>query len=70
MENLILFMKQVKRLNIKNSYYNFDLKKNLKLGIVVLVMFNKMLVIVFIIDFFSGYGPGVFQFVPISNTEC
>ena len=25
------------------------------LGIVVLVMFNKMLVIVFIFDFYSGY---------------
>ena len=31
--------------------------KCLKLGIVVLVMFNKMLVIVFIIDLISGYGP-------------
>ena len=42
----------------KNSYYNFDFKKSFKLGIVVLVMLNKILVTVFIIDFYSGYGPG------------
>ena len=33
-------------------------KNSFKLGIVVLVMFNKMLVLVFIIDFYSGYGSG------------
>ena len=42
----------------KNSYYNFDFKKSLKLGIVILVIIIKMLVIVFIIDFYSGYGLG------------
>ena len=44
---------------IKKNSYNFDLKKILKLGIVVLVMFYKMLVLVFIIDFYFGYGPSV-----------
>ena len=39
------------------SYCKFDLK-SLKLEIVGLVMFNKMLVIVFTIDIYSGYGPG------------
>ena len=33
-------------------------KKSLKLGFVVLVMFNKMLVKVLFIDIYSGYGPG------------
>ena len=32
--------------------------KSYKLEIVVLVMLNKMLVIVFIIDIYSGYRPG------------
>ena len=34
-------------------------------------MLNKMLVIVFTIDFYSQYSQNpVFQFVPISNTQC
>ena len=60
--------------NVLKIIINLIYKKSLKLGIVVLVMFNKMLVMVCIIDFYSGYGPGsrnlVFQFVPISNTQC
>jgi len=52
-----IVLKTVKRFNIKlNSCYNFDFKKCVNLGIAVLVMFNKMLVIVFIIDFYSGWA--------------
>jgi len=32
----------------KNSYYNFDFKKSFKLGIVVLVMFNKMFLCMYV----------------------
>ena len=54
-----IVLKTVKRYNYKkNSYYNFDFKKSLKLGIFVLVMLNTILIIVYIIDFYSGYGPG------------
>ena len=48
-----IVLKKVKIFNIKRTHYKFDLKKSLKLGIVVLVMFDKMLVIVFIIHFYS-----------------
>ena len=60
MENLTLSWKRSKSFNIKikNPYYNFDLKKSLRLIIVVLVMFYKMLVIVFNIEFYSEYGTG------------
>ena len=48
-------LKTVKRFNIKGTpIIILILKKSLKLGIVVLVIFNKMVVIVFIIDFYSA----------------
>jgi len=51
-----IVLKTVKRFNIKNSYFNFDYKKSLKLGIVVLVMFNKKLVIFGeVLHFFNTY---------------
>ena len=54
-----IVLKTVKRFNIKRTrIIIFISKKSLKLGMVVLVMFNKMLVIILIIDFYSGYGPG------------
>jgi len=54
-----IVLKTVKKFNIKRTLIIIlILLKSLKLGIVVLVMFNKMLVIVFIFDFYSGYGPG------------
>jgi len=67
-----IVLKPVKRFNIKkNFYYNFDYKKSLKLGIVVLVMFNKMLVIVyFTLDMGRDPKNHAFQFVPISDTHC
>ena len=40
-------LKTAKRFDIKNWTINFNFKKNFKLRIVVLVIFNKMLVIVF-----------------------
>ena len=50
-----IVLKMVKSLNIKiTPTIILILKNSLKLGIDVLVMFNKMLVIVFIIDFYSG----------------
>ena len=55
-----IVLKTAKCFNIKRILINILVfKKSLKLGIVVLVMFNKMFVIVFIIDFYSGYGPSV-----------
>ena len=43
----------------ENGKPNIVLKKvSLKLGTVVLVVFYKILVIDFSIDFYSGYGPG------------
>ena len=53
-----IVLKTVNRFNVKRTPICFDLKSSLKLGIVVLVIFNKMLVIVVIIDFYSGHGPG------------
>ena len=54
-----IVLKTVKRFNIKRTrIIIFISEKSLKLGMVVLVMFNKMLVIMLIIDFYSGYGPG------------
>ena len=54
----------------KNTFINnFDLQNIFKLGIVVLERLNKMLVIVFDINFFLNIGQNpknsVFQFVPI-----
>ena len=56
MENDIV-LKTAKIFNIKRIPTIILIFKR-KLGIVVLVMFIKMLVIVFTIDFYSGYGPG------------
>ena len=54
-----IVLKTVKGLNIKRTPEILLLSKNsFKLGIGVLVMFNKMLVIVFILDFYSRFGPG------------
>ena len=54
-----IVLKKVKRFNIIRTPIRILIsKKSLKLRIVVLVMFNKILVIVFIIDFYSGSGPG------------
>ena len=48
-------LKTVKRFNIKRTpIIILILKKSLKFGILVLVMFNKLLIIVFINDFYSG----------------
>ena len=58
----------------RTTIHNFKLKKNLKLGIVVLVMFNKMLVIVLLSTFTLDVGRDpknpACQFVPICNTQC
>ena len=54
-----IVLKMVKRYTIKRTpIIIFIFKKSLKFGIVVLDMLNKMLVIVFIIDVYYGYGPG------------
>ena len=68
-------LKMVKRFNIKGTpIIIFILKKSLKLGIVVLVMLNKVLVIVFFSTFTLDMGwdskNPVYQFVPISNIQC
>ena len=48
-----IFLKTVKRFNIKRTHIiNLIPKKSLKLRIVVLFMFNKMLVTVFTIDIY------------------
>ena len=52
-----IVLKTVKAFNIKRSPFIILIPENsLKLGIVVLVMLNKMLVIALIIDFYSRYG--------------
>ena len=52
-------LKTAKGFNIKRTPFIILIPENsFKLGIVVLVMLKKMLVIVLIIDFYSGYGPG------------
>ena len=54
-----IVLKTVKSLNIKiTPTIILILKNSLKLEIVALVMFDKMSVIVFIIDFYSGFWPG------------
>ena len=53
-----IVLKTVKSFITKELLLYFYFNKSLKLGIFVLVMFNKILVIVFIIDFYSGYGLG------------
>ena len=68
-----IVLKTAKGFDKKNSFYNLDSRENsFILGIVVLVQINKILVIVFIIDFISGYGSGshIVHFVSISNTQC
>ena len=58
MENLTFVLKTTKGFNTKRTLFMILMLKNsLKFGIVVLVMRNKMLVIVFSIDFYSKYGP-------------
>ena len=66
----VIVLKTVKRFNIKRTPLIIFILKSLKLGIVVLVMFNKMLVIVFILEMGRDPKNPVFQFVPISNTHC
>ena len=52
-----MVLKTVKGFNIKRTSFLILIAENsFKWGIVVLVMLNKMLVIVFIIDFYSLYG--------------
>ena len=64
----VIVLKTVKRFNIKRTPLIIFILKSLKLGIVVLVMFNKMLVIVFILDMGRDPKNPVIQFVPISIT--
>ena len=58
----------------ENGKPDIVLEKKFKFGIVVFFMFNKMLVIVFFSTFTldMGWDPKnpVFQFEPISNTQC
>ena len=67
--------KPVKGFNIKGTPFIMSISENsLELGIVVLVMFNKMFVIVLLSTFTldMGWDPKipVFQFVPIYSTQC
>ena len=56
---LDIVLKTVKGINIKRTPFIIFIPENsFKWGIVVLVMLNKMLVIVFTIDFYSRYGLG------------
>ena len=71
---LNIVLKTVKSFNIKRTpIIILIFKKSLKLGIFVLVMFNKILVIVFIMTFTLDLGRDpknpVFQFVPISSVS-
>ena len=68
-------LKAVKSFNINITPFIILIsKKSLKLGIVVLVMLNKVLVIVFFSTFILDMGwdskNPVYQFVPISNIQC
>ena len=66
-----IVLKTVKSFNIKITPIIILIKTNFKLGIVVLVMFNKMLFIVFTIDFYTGYEPGSQKpSLSFSNTQC
>ena len=54
-----IVFKTVKGFNIKRTpFIILILENSFKLGIVALVGFNTMLVMVFIIDFYSQYGSG------------
>ena len=54
-----IVLKTVTGFSIKRTPFIILISENsFKLGIVVLVMLNKMLFIVFIIDVYSKYGPG------------
>ena len=53
-----IVLKTVKGFNKKTPFIILIPENSFELGIVVLVVFNKMLVIVLIIDFYSRYGPG------------
>ena len=54
-----IVLKTVKGINIKRTPFIILIQESsFKLGIVVLVMLKKMLVIVFIFNFYSRYVPG------------
>ena len=54
-----IVLKTFKGFNLKKTPFIILIPENsLKLGIVVFVMLNKMLVIDLIIDFYSRFGPG------------
>ena len=54
-----IVLKTVKGLNIERPPFIILIpENNFKLGIVVLVIIDKMLAIVLIFDFYSRYGPG------------
>jgi len=53
-----IVLKMVKSFHIKRTPIIILIQKKFKLGIFDPVMFNKMLVIIFIKDFYSEYGPG------------
>ena len=54
-----IVLKTVKGFNIKRTtFIILTLENNFKLGMVVFVMLNKMLIKVFINDFYSRYGLG------------
>ena len=61
-----IFLKTVKRFNIKRTLIIILIfLKSLGLGIAVLFMFNKMLVIVFFINFYSGNAPPKWPFLEV-----
>ena len=54
-----IVLKTAKGFNMERTPFIILIKEyRLKFGIIVLVMLNKMLVIVFTIDFYSQYKPG------------
>ena len=59
-----IVLKTAKRFNIIRTPIMILIQKKFK--IVVLVMFNKMLVIVFIIDFYSGIWAGITRIPSLS----
>ena len=69
-----IFLKKVKGFNIKRTSFKILIsEKSFKLGIVVLVILYNIvfIVIVFTLNM-QGRDPNnlVFQFVPISDTQC
>ena len=67
-------MKTIKGFNIKRSFIILIPENSFELGIVVLIIPNKMLLVILTstFTFNIGWDPKnpVFQFVPISNTQC